>query len=51
MFVPYTPECLQEEVFNQYGVIVPLEDIYAYLDADQFLTPESLYLMVMEYGE
>jgi len=49
MTVPNTPEYLQEEVFNQYGILVPLEDIYTYVEADPYLTPESLYLLVQSY--
>ena len=43
-----TPEYLVEEVFNQYGIEVPLELAITYLEADPYLTPESLYLYVMQ---
>lgn len=48
MNVPNTPEYLQEAVYNQYGLYVPLEIVITYLDADPYLTPESLYMYVAE---
>ncbi len=41
-----TPELLVEEVREMYGIEVPLEIAITYLDADPFLTPESLYYYV-----
>lgn len=46
MFVPCTPEYLQEEVLNQYGVYVPLEVVIDFLNADKYITPEDLYYLV-----
>jgi len=49
MIIPNTPEYLQEEVFNQYGAMIPLEDIYAYLESNPYLCPESLFLLFQSY--
>lgn len=46
MFVPCTPEYLQEEVLNQYGIYVPLEVVIDFLNADKYITPEDLYYLV-----
>lgn len=43
-----TPEYLAQEVFEQYGIEVPLEIVISYLESDPYLTPESLYLYVSD---
>lgn len=49
--VKNTPEYLVQEVFNQYGIEVPLETAITLLDSDPYLTPESLYLYVSDLKE
>ena len=43
-----TPEYLQQQVCEKYGIEIDLSTIYIYLDMDPYLTPDSLYLYVMD---
>ena len=49
--VKNTPEYLVQEVFDQYGIEVPLETVITLLESDPYLTPESLYLYVSDLKE
>ncbi len=43
-----TPEYLQQQVFEMYGLEIDLSTVYIYLEMDPYLTPESLYLYIMD---
>ncbi|MBQ0061644.1 MAG: hypothetical protein KBT15_07735 [Bacteroidales bacterium] len=49
--VKNTPEYIAQEVFDQYGIEVPLETVITLLESDPYLTPESLYLYVSDLKE
>lgn len=51
IMVKNTPEYLVQEVFDQYGIEVPLETVITLLESDPYLTPESLYLYVSDLKE
>ena len=51
IMVKNTPEYLAQEVFDQYGMEVPLETVITLLESDSYLTPESLYLYVSDLKE
>lgn len=38
-----TPEYLAQEVFEKYGIEIPLDVVISYLDSDSYLTPETLF--------
>ena len=38
-----TPESLAEDVYNMYGIVIPLEIVINYIESDPYLTPETLY--------
>jgi hypothetical protein len=46
--ISYDPQCLVDEVLDQYGIEVPLELCVAYLESDPYLTPETLYMYMMD---
>ena len=47
----YTPEGLVEAVYEQYGIVVPLELAYTYCEVDPYLTPETMYYYMMSLNE
>ena len=42
-----TPEYLAQEVFEKYGIEIPLDVVISYLDSDSYLTPE-LYSVISQ---